>query len=142
MRSGIQTIMAEAGEAACLALCLVKIAEKFLMQELEPFSCLLMGIDKKFIHYNEKDQNDNNNFYVDQPALFLEAMTRKKWTYRHEVAGYIPKPTGEYTIQRWERVRPQGTTNHFRLRDWDPLADSQTVRYGKIVSERVCRVED
>jgi hypothetical protein len=42
-------------------------------------------------------------------------------------------------VDRWERVRTGAVTGHFRLPDWDSLHDSQTVKYGKIVSRRVFR---
>lgn len=138
MKSGIQDLLAEAGEAACYALCLGSVAEEYLNSELNPCTVLQTGIDCGAIHYNPKDREDNDNFFVKNPPLLLRALTRVVWDVRKEEAGYVPK-RGEYTIQRWERVRTGQVIGHFRRLNWDPLANSMTVRYGSIVSQRVCK---
>jgi len=137
MKSGIQDMLAEAGEAACYALALGNVAEEYLRKELNACTILQTGIDIGAIYYNPKDKNDNDNFFVKNPALLLKKLTGINWEVRKENADYIPM-SKEYTIQRWERTKTGQTIGHFRRMTWDSLTDSQTVRYGKIVSQRIC----
>jgi hypothetical protein len=130
--------MAEAGEAACYALDILEIAERVNGGPLDVLASLSRGIDRGFIHYNEKDPNDNDNFFVEDPAAFLSMLTGGRWTVEKAEPGYIPAP-GEYVVDRWERVRTGAVTGHFRLPDWDSLQDSMTVRYGALVSKRIFR---
>lgn len=144
MRRGIQTILAEAGEAACYALSLGKVAENWIRDNRDPAyeqdACqvVLVGIDTGAVYYDEDAPDNNNNFFVQRPADLLEALTGVNWEVFKAAAGYVPQP-GEYAIQRWERVRTGAIIGHFRLRGWDPLRASATVRLGAIVSQRICR---
>jgi len=138
VNKGIQTFLDEAGDAACYALDIIKIAELYLNSEMEPVEWLLKGIDKHFIYYNHDDPNDNQNFFVNDPAGFLTMMTDSPWSVQKTDANYIPQKD-EYVVERWERVRTGTTIGHFRLPDWDSLFNSQTVKYGKIVSKRIFR---
>jgi hypothetical protein len=130
--------MAEAGEAACYALGIIEIANRFNKQEMPVMETLIKAIDSKYIYYNWKNVSDNDNFTVLDPARFLALMTCQPWQVEKVPFDYAPKP-GEYVIDRWERQLTGKTIGHFRLPDWDSLADSQTVRYGKIVSRRIFR---
>jgi hypothetical protein len=136
MKQGIQTLLSEAGEAACYALDIIEIAERVTGKNVEPVDALQEGIARGFIHYNETDPADNDNFYVSDPGAFLSMMTSTRWNVRKEGPEYTGA-SGEYVVDRWERVKTGGIIAHFRLPDWDSLADSQTVRYGKIASKRV-----
>jgi hypothetical protein len=140
MRSGIQTLLGEAGEAACYALDILEIAEREMRggQKLDPVDALYLGIDRGYIYYNEKDPNDNDNFFVKDPAAFLAMFAGGRWTVEKAGPDYVPV-RGEYVVDRWERVKTGAVIGHFRLPDWDSLHDSMTVRYGKIVSKRVFR---
>lgn len=145
MRSGIQTILAEAGEAACYTLCLGKVAEKWIRDNLnheytqDTCQVVLTGIDSGAVYYDEDTPDNNNNFFVERPEELLRLLTGASWEVFKADAGYVPKP-GEYAIQRWERTKTGAVLGHFRLRDWDPVRDSATVRLGAIVSQRICRV--
>jgi hypothetical protein len=138
MKSGIQTLLGEAGEAACYALAILEIAERERGQKLDPIGALYLGIDRGYIHYNEKDPNDNGNFFVKDPAALLAMSAGGRWTVEKTGPNYIPA-RGEHVVDRWERVKTGTVIGHFRLPDWDSLQDSMTVRYGKIVSKRVFR---
>ncbi|MBQ1592880.1 MAG: hypothetical protein II077_12670 [Treponema sp.] len=144
LRNGIQQFMGEAHEAACCALCLIDVAQEYRdahgQGSIDVMEALYKACDKGYIYLNWKNLNDNDNFYVQYPALFLEQMTGKKWDYRHEGATYQPKK-GEYLIQRYERKKTGYTIGHFQ-RDglFEPIEGSLTVQYGKLVSTRVCRV--
>jgi hypothetical protein len=138
MRQGIQTFLSEAGEAACYALAILEIAERERGQKLDTIDALCQGIDRGYIHYNEADPNDCNNFFVEYPSAFLSLFAGSRWTVGKVGPDYVPA-RGEYVVDRWERVRTGTVIGHFQLPDWDSLVDSQTVRYGKIVSKRVFR---
>jgi hypothetical protein len=138
MKQGIQTFMAEAGEAACYALCIIRIAEMSTRREFDPLVALQRGIDLGQIKYNPADANDNDNFFVERPDDYLGLLTGELWNVTKESADY-KWGSGEFVVERWERVRPASTTGHFRLPSWDPLIGSQTVKFGKVASLRVFR---
>lgn len=138
MKPGIQTFLAEAGESACYALSIIRIAELYTRREFDPLLALQRGIDVGHIKYNPADTNDNDNFYVERPDDFLGLLTGELWAVTKEAADYKPKLT-DWVVQRWERSRPAGVTSHFRLPDWDSLIGSQTVKFGKVASLRIFR---
>jgi hypothetical protein len=141
MRQGIQTLLRLAGESGCYALDIMEIAGRERKRggvHLDPIEALYLGIENGCIYYNEKDPNDNNNFFVEDPGAFLAMLAGGRWTVEKAGPDYVPAPE-EYVVDRWERVKTGTVIGHFRLPDWDSLHDSQTVRYGKIVSRRVFR---
>ena len=138
MKPGIQTLLGEAGEAACYALDVIEIAERVIGIDFDVVLAMYRGIDRGYIHYNEKDPNDNDNFFVENPPAFLSMLAGGRWTVEKTGPNYLPSP-GEYVVDRWERIKTGTVIGHFRLPDWDSLSDSMTVRCGKIVSKRVFR---
>jgi hypothetical protein len=138
MKSGIQSFFTAAGETACYALSVIKIAELETNKKFDVLTALEAGIDKKFIRFNYENYSDNYNFFMDYPDRFLSYLTGDIWSVQFETADYIPRD-GEYVVERWERKKTGATTAHFRLPDWDSLRDSQTVKYGQIVSTRLFR---
>ncbi|MDR0721072.1 MAG: DUF261 domain-containing protein [Treponema sp.] len=138
MKEGIQTLLGEAGEAACYALDILEIAERERGLKLNIIECLCQGIDRGYIYYNGEDPNDNDNFFVEDPAALLAMFAGGRWAVEKAGPDYVPA-RGEYVVDRWERVRTGAVIGHFRLPDWDSLHNSMTVRYGKIVSKRIFR---
>lgn len=138
MKSGIQTFLIEAGEAACYALDILQLAEKITGKVRPAVETLIECIDRKFIYYNWNNVNDNDNFTILRPDAMLSYLTDIKWSVTKE-AGDYKACIGEWIVQRWERVKTGTVIGHFRLPDWDSLADSQTVKFGKIASTRVFR---
>lgn len=143
LRNGMQQFIECVGKAGCLALCLVDVAEEFLERnggkaEIDAVSSIMRACGKGYIYFNWNNFYDNNNMYVQYPALFLEMMTGKKWSYRHESLSYQPKQN-EFAITRYERNATGKTTGHFQRDDiFEPIKDSLTVKYGKPVSLRIC----
>jgi len=145
MKPGIQTLFAEAGEAACYALSGGDVADEYLQKHgrpgVDPCQALLVGIDKKRIYYNPNDENDEKNFYVDNMAGFLEDLTGVRW----EVTKAAPDaviPPGSYVIERWERVKTGAVLGHFARtkapRPFNSLTRSLCVERGTLVSLRIC----
>ena len=56
MKQGIQTLMQEAGEAACYALAIIKIAERLMNLEIYPINAFYEAFEKGYIYYNKKMQ--------------------------------------------------------------------------------------
>jgi hypothetical protein len=140
MREGIQTFLQEAGESACYALSIIKIAEEVLNKEFPCAESLLAGIDKKYIRYNWQNTNDNNNFYVENPAGFLSFLTGRKCSLRIENNTAYKAKKNEYTVQCWQRNKTGQLITHFRRPKWDSLVSSVTIRQGKIASLRIFTV--
>lgn len=136
MKAGIQTFLDEAGDAACYGIDIVKLAERFLCREIDVITALEAGINYGFIHYDWKNPDDNDNFFVLKPDGFLGFLTGRKWTVHKEAPDYVPL-ADELVVERWERIRTGSVIGHFKLPDWDSLVRSLTVLYGKIVSLRV-----
>ena len=136
MKPGIQTFLAEAGEAACYALAIIKLSRRIEGEFGDPVEDLVAGINHGFIHYNWADPDDNDNFFVTNPEEFLGFLTGRAWTVRKESPDYLAKP-GELIVQRWERQITGQTISHFRLPDWDSFVNSKTVKFGKVASLRV-----
>lgn len=139
IRNGIQDMLAEAGESACYALCLIDVAVEHTQKHIDVLSALISGIERGYIHYDWDNREDEDNFFVSDPAAFLAMMTGKKWSVTKQQPGYVLRG-GEYKINRWERVSTGKIIGHFQRDDFDPLAHSVTVRRGRIVSLRICRV--
>ena len=144
MKSGIQTFFAEAGEAACYALDLVDVADEWGatwgQPAKDPCKALQTGIDLGRIHYNAQDEADEDNFFVTDPARFLEDLTGVPWEVRKEAPEYEARARpGEFVILRSERVSTGKTIGHFWRRRFNSLTHSLCVERGKIVSLRVCR---
>jgi hypothetical protein len=140
MKQGIQTFFQEIGEAACYALCIVKLAEKITGGDIPPFEALQLGISNRHIYYNGNDRFDADNFYVADPAAFLSRLTGKTVTVRKEANTACGGAADEYIVQCWQREMTGKIITHFRLSDWDSLHDSQTVKYGRLASLRVFKV--
>jgi len=138
IRPGIQTFLDSAGDAACYALTIIKIAEREIGGHIDVVSALEDGIERGFIRFNWENHDDGDNFFIDFPDAFLELLTGGPWSVHYGPADYQARP-GEYVVLRYERKTTSGTYSHFRLSDWDSLADSQTVKYGQVVSTRVFR---
>jgi len=137
---GLQTFFQEAGEAACYALCIAKIAEKITGKAIEPLEALLSGIEHKLIYYNWGSPEDPDNFYVSDAEKFLTLLAGRRATViKTDNANYRAGPN-EYIVERWERPTAKTVYSHFRLPYWDSLRDSQTVKNGKLASLRVFKV--
>ena len=74
--------------------------------------------------------------YIRQPDSILSFITGQQWHVRHEPAEYVPKDY-EKVIERWEWKKTMVTLAHFKLPDWDPYGESDTVKYGELVSKRI-----
>jgi hypothetical protein len=126
MKQGIQDTLKRAGEYACYFLCLCELAErrgaKFdLLQTIDSF------------YGNNLLAND---FTVKNAGGIFSALTGERWT--HIVTGneYRPAP-GELLVEEW--YNPRTRLVHFRLKDWDSLDASVTVKEGYVRSYRVLR---
>lgn len=143
MRAELQTFMAQAGEASCYALSIMDIAEDITGKGLDIIATLIDAIRLGYIHYNwGNPYGDPNNFFVDKPGEFLSWLTGQKWDISHDAANYVPAP-GEYIINRWEYTSHSTGQDivhgHFRRPNKDSIFGSNCVKFGKVVSTRVCR---
>lgn len=144
---GIQTLLGEAGEAACNCLCLIDIAEEYRAEHPEEYKsshidiveAMRKGIEHGHILYNWEDQNDNSNYTVKYPALFLNLLTGKKWSYAFGPVNYKPKKN-EYVMECYERKTTTGSRTHFQRRNFKPIVKSITVAQGECTGTRVCEV--
>jgi hypothetical protein len=142
MREGIQTVLAELGEAACLALCICELGKPGI-PEAEALGLILEGMDRGFIDYDEANRDNPDNCFVANRDAFMVLVTREKgWASTTEEPGYRAKP-GERVIERWaweeKTANKVAMHQHFRLKSWDPYRDSQTVKKGALESLRVFR---
>jgi len=139
MRAAIQSFLLTAGESACYALDIVQLAEIFTGVKRDLIDTLEQAIDKRYIKFNYHDYDDDDNFFVMNPAGMLSWLTGKVWTVTKEGADYKAKE-GELEVDRWERKKTGITLGHFRLPNWDSLYSSVTVKIGTLVSKRIFRL--
>jgi hypothetical protein len=138
MIQGIQNFLDEAGEAGCYVLSLASVAEEDTKKDVDIVAAMLAGVDAGAIYYNKNDANDNMNFFVLDAPKFLQIVAGGKWEVRKEGPHYHSLRS-EYEITRWERVKTGHTLGHFNRPTWEPYLGSLTVKFGKIVSKRICR---
>ena len=147
MFDDVQTFFAEVGEAGCYALCLCSVAEEYMQRsdrtfQLDVLRAIKKGVDNHCIHYNYNDKNDNDNMWVSCPETFLYYLTGKHWSVTKVDASYTVKSDKEFLIDRYERVKTGATIGHFERKNFIPYKNSLTVQYGKLVSRRLCKVND
>ena len=121
---------------SCYALCIIDIARDVLRKKLDTISCLLKGIDNKFIYFNLNKYDDPENFYVQNPELFLNLLTRKKFKVSKVIASEYKSSKGDYLVEFWSI---DGKTGHFTRPGKNTLQYSKNVAEGKIWSYRVFR---
>lgn len=144
MREGIQTLLAELGEAACLALCVCELGKPGI-SEGEALDFILEAIQRGWIDYDENNRDNPDNCFIEHRDELMELVTGQKgWKSTTEAPGYKPK-AGERCIECWIWLETrQGKTvkhQHFKLRNWDPYKNSLTIQYGYLHSLRVFRRE-
>jgi len=137
----IQSLCMGIGDGACYALSLLKVAESFLGREIDVLHSIYETIEKKIIKFNWNDPTDNVSMFVNNPAEFLQMLTMRKWTVRREDATYIKKDK-EYIINSWGLSDREGAMRHFTFGVDDTLYTSPLRTNGKLISVRVCRLED
>lgn len=147
MKDDVQNLFAEIGEAGCYALCLCSVAEEYFQRndrafELDVHKAIQLGIEKKCIYYNHNDKNDNDNMYVNYPELFLFYLTGKHWSVTKVDSSYAIKSDNEFLVDRYERIKTGAVIGHFERKNFKPIKNSLTVQYGKLVSRRLCKVND
>ena len=138
-REFTQSFYKSAGAYACYALCLIDVAEQYLGVTLSKDTSLECCIKYEYIYFNKKNYDDPDNFFVKRPEKVLECLTGKRWTVTKQDASYKPKPD-EFAIEFWSYN--DGKTGHFaRTKNgFNSLQYSKSVREGKIVSYRICKV--
>jgi len=142
MREGIQTLFAELGEAACLALCICELGKPDI-SEGEALSLILEGMRRGYIEYNEEDRDNPDNCFVANRDAFMDLVIGERgWQSTTEGARYRAKP-GERIIECWKWKEAAKNTLithwHFKLPRWDPWKNSQALKYGTLESLRVFR---
>jgi hypothetical protein len=127
----IQKICEIIGESGCYFLCLLH----------------LVGKDDEAIRlYKESVENGGimNDCFVNSPQLVLKTASGKDFSIRYADKAYNTAE-GELQILRFERKLTGVTYSHFVVGDgkghvvFDPLGDSQTVKYGSVVSQRIVK---
>lgn len=119
--NGIQTVMKNAGESACLFLSLLSIAEEYTGLPVDFIvayrKCIELGLIDK-------------DFFCNDQEKILYAFTGAKW--KKTVLKELPDPVPEnmYTVEKWFNDRTGFT--HFRRRSFDTLESSITVKEGYI----------
>lgn len=142
MRQGVQTLLAELGEAACLALCICELGKPGL-SEGEAVDLIRRAIDLGYIDCDEKDRSNPNNCCVRNRDAFMDMVSGQAgWKSTKEGPGYKARP-GEKLIECWSWNETTDSKviahQHFRLPGWDPIIEARTVRYGHLESYRVFR---
>lgn len=135
-----ESVLKSFGNYSCYFLSIMKLAEDFTGSNFDIFTIITIcsshygANGKPWITFNWDNPNDKANFDVNHPDKVFELLTGIKWSVTKEPVTYKPKH-GELVVECWKN----GNTTHFRLKDWDPIKDSITVKEGKLDSFRVFR---
>ena len=136
MRNGLQNQLAAMGESSCYFLSLVKIAEEVIRDRIDLIWAFDSCVTKRYVRFIYSKPEDGDNCYIDNPLGVLKLLTGRNWNYhkvtdKEEIKAWSAADE-EYTIQRWYRKTTGKEFYHFRRPSWDPLLDSQTVKFGAI----------
>ncbi len=138
LREYFQSLCKAIGNYACYLLCLIHVAEEYTKTTFNKIEVICKCIEKGYVNFNLKNYDDDNNFFVREPAKILNMLTGKTWEVRWEGANYIPK-LGEYAIENWSKTNKTG---HFAMVKigFNSLQRSKNVSEGKIINYRICKV--
>lgn len=128
MEEGIQTFFKIIGDCGCYVLTLIKFAENYTGKKLDCIEVIRHALFNEWL---------DEDMFVRDPAAILKVITGARWEVTKALSP--SEEPGTFNIERWERVTTKETLSHFKLPDWDSLENSQTVKFGKIVSYRVLR---
>lgn len=120
---GIQTVLLEAGNSACLFLCILSIAEQYLNKDID------------FIWaYNILKSTGcvTKDFYMLDQEKALFVLTEKTWRKAEYTALPDVVPAKMYTVEKW--YCPKTGFTHFKRRAYDTLESSNTVKHGKLIA--------
>jgi hypothetical protein len=139
----VQTFFKSAWDYSCYADCIIRLAAEINGNGItlgDVGRALDIGIDRKYIYFNEDDYSDRDNFWVKDPAGFLGALTGRRFLVE-KVRGNYVCGKNEYEILFMTLSVENGKKNigHFVLPDWDPVQDSNTRRNGFVWSKRIFR---
>lgn len=140
----IQSFLLSAGNNACNALCIIKNANKWRasrgLSKWNYLEALEMGIQDGYILFNEKDFNDENNFYVKDGSGFMSFLTKVPWRMSIENSDYKCQDN-EMEIQfwAWSEERAKQGIGHFINPGENTLQYSKSVAEGKCYSKRIYR---
>lgn len=121
MKKGIQSALEKIGKYGCGFLCLCKL---FGVSDSDMLTMYYLAIENNLM--------DEECYVKDwgKLATFLAPDWEK---YRCEKSNLKDKKAAFY-IEYW--YNPRTKLHHFKLKDWDPLGDSVTVKEGMIESYR------
>ncbi len=144
VREYMQSFYKAAGNYSCYALTIINLAKKIIKSKganqafINEQEALIFGIEQGFIHFDEKNYDDYDNFTVYKPAEFLSFLTGDKFSVRFESAKYKCQKD-EYEILFWALNDGycQKGIGHFTLPGENTLQFSKTVEKGKVYSKRI-----
>lgn len=144
MINNVQSFFESLGKYGCYFLTLVHFAEQKTRlnytQDLYFLSCQFNRLG--FMHFNKDNFLDKDNFYIKRPDLILNLLARGKYSVRKEPAEYIPQENEtEILFYALSNKNAEKGIGHFRMRDFDTLQNSNTVKNGKVYSKRIIKEE-
>lgn len=127
-----QSIAARIGAEGCYYLSIVHIAEGILGRDIDVIDTYIWAVERGYIL---------EDCLVVHPDLLLATLIKGEVVFHKEALSYI-KGGDDIVITRYERATTGHTYTHFVVGyngkvEYDPLGDSNTVRYGRPVSYRV-----
>ena len=140
MINNVQSFYESLGKYGCYYLLLLHIGAKkeLTTEELYLLSCQFHELG--WLHFNKKDLSDPDNFFVQSPSNILDVLTERKYTVRKESADYIPQKNEiEILFYALNRENADKGIGHFRMKDYDTLQNSNTVKKGKVYSKRIIK---
>ncbi len=121
MKQGIQSALEKIGKYGCGFLCLCRM---FGVSDSEMLTMYYLAIENNLM---------DEDCYVKDWGKLATFFAPDWETYRCEKSNLKDKKAAFY-IEYW--YNPRTKLHHFKLKDWDPLKNSVTVKEGMIESYR------
>lgn len=121
MKEGIQKTLEKIGKYGCGFLC---VCHAMGVQESELLTIFRLCVKNNYI---------DEDCYVNDWAALATYLSPTGQRYRVEKSNLKDRKAAFY-IEYW--YNPKTKLRHFKLKDWDPLGDSLTVKEGMIESYR------
>lgn len=130
-----QNMIKSLGKNGCLVLCLIQIAENFLEERLNLFDAVEKLIAYGAVKYNDQDENDPNNFFVNNALQALFILTNQQWVVNIRKDNFF-NCDSKYSVFLYEWFNEKGRFTHFEMAHYKPILNSRTVKNGRLIESR------
>lgn len=136
MYNNVQAICAGLARSGCLILCYIHVAEKITGEQIDVLRATLHLAQMGYIKLEKGKEQAEDAFTVLDGEKVIEDLTHQKRSVTK--VGKLPENLeNKYVIKEYVRYVGKKRIQHFSCDDFKPLANSQTEKYGEVLSYRL-----